>query len=230
MNTEKFTYTFRPMTPEKLNKLKAEVDGSIDVDRDFEIYERDGEGPDAKVLKYKRKPVEVALQVPEAVASMEDTLMKSIVVNYIADYVKANYIDQFLEVGNHDWETIKADAAAGRGTSRVAISDATLKLTAQSFGQYVAQNTNSDEMGKRIQAVVEGKCTKNSISKYLGTYSPEVVEKLQSRLDQWGEYVAESGDDAADELAEGYAFVQSKLAKLYKDATTDITDLVNNLL
>ena len=226
---EKYTFNFRPVTPAKLDKLKAEVDGSIDVDKDFEVYERESDDPNSKVLKYKRKPVVVNLEVPDFIASMKDNLLKQIAIGYIADYVKANFVEQFLPVGNHSWETIKADAASGRG-GKVAISDAVLKLTAQHFGNYVGQATGNEEMGKRIAALVEGKCTKSAISKYLGTFSPELVEKLQTRLDQWGEYVADSGDDNADELAEGYAFVQDKLAKLYRASTTNIAELANNLL
>lgn len=231
--TEKTKFTFRPITASKLDELvtKTQQDYSaadIDIDRDFDVVESDDSG---KVTKYKRKPVEQQLQVPEFLqVENVDPLMKSIVMDYVSSFVKAEFIDNFIPVGEHNWETIKSSAATSRGAAKLTIDDDILKLTATHFGKWILQATGSEVLGDRLKAVVDSKASQAAVMRNLGKCDVETVDKIQVRLDAWAESVAESSDSNVDELSEGYDFVTAKLEKLKKSMGTDITQAVEELL
>lgn len=232
MSKFKRTFNFRTIDADKLAALPSEIDGKLDVSSPDEVakhFEISKKASDGQPIGWKRKPVTVELEQPAWVEQLNE-LARTLIQNYISDFVKASYVDQFLEVGDHNWELIEKEAASSRGTSALNIPETVLELAASNFGQWVAADTNSEELGKRITGLVSGKVTQASITKHLGQCTQEVVEKLEARAMAWAEYIAESGDDHADELAEGYDFILAKLDKLKRKFTGDVGDLVANVL
>lgn len=235
MSTFKNTFNFRTVTVAKLAAMLAALDDvkidmadSATMDKLFTVEEKDSN--DAPT-KYKRKPVTLELDEPSFVTTLPDDLSKNLVRDYVAAFVKSQYVDNFLEVGPHDWETICKVAAESRGSSAISISETALELSAASFGNWVAADTGHEELGKRITGIVEGKVTQASITKQLGQCNPEVLEKLIKRADAWAEYIGSSGDDHTEELSEGYEFITTKLDKLLKKLTgSDVVDLVASVL
>lgn len=233
MSIVKHTYNFRTISAPKLQSLPDEIDGSLDVKdaatvaEHFETVEADDNG---NGVKFKRKPVTVELELPEFVNQLPDELSKNLIRNYIADFVKSSYVDNFIEVGPHDWETIVKESQASRGGSTISIGEAVLNLTAEHFGKWVAADTGSEELGKRVTALVSGKVSQASITKQLNQCNVEVLDKLAKRADGWAEYVAESGDENAEELAQGYDFIMSRLDKLKRKFTNNVADLVDSVL
>lgn len=219
-------FTFRPVDKKKLDKLCAEVDGTVNVESDFEVVEK---GADDTPIKWKRKPVEATIKLPAFVNDLPDSLSKQLVQDCVASYVKNQYVDMFLPIGNHEWTAI-ADAISGRGTASINISDSVLALTAQSFGEFLATATGNSEAGERITNMVNGKVTQNAIAKYMGVCNPTMIEKLKARLESWGNYIADSGDENADELADGFNFVMAKLTKLEEKFNSNVTKMMADIL
>ena len=230
MNTFKRTFNFRSIGFDKLAALPSEIEGTLDVSSEDAIKENfEPAMKDDKQVGWKRKAVTVELQQPEWVNDL-NPLAQSLIQNYIADFVKASYVDQFLPLGEHDWALIEKEAASSRGAGNLNISETVLELAANNFGAWVAADTNSEVLGKRVTDLVSGKVTQASITKHLAQCTLEVVEKLEIRATAWAEYIAESGDDHAEELSEGYEFIMAKLDKLKRKFTGDVGDLVANVL
>jgi hypothetical protein len=104
-----YTYNFKAMLPAALEELLQGVDLPAEqVRAEFDVVEKDGR----KLVK--RKSVTVALELPAFAAALP-ALAQDVLLQYVASYAKATYIDQFLPVGPHGWELIEAYAAA-RGT------------------------------------------------------------------------------------------------------------------
>ena len=235
MSTFKNTFNFRTVTVAKLAAALAALDDvKIDItnaEQMAELFTVEETDSNDAPTKYKRKPVTLELEEPAFVTTLPDDLSKSLVRDYVAAFVKSQYVDNFVEVGPHDWETICKVAAESRGSSAISISETALELSAASFGAWVAADTGHEELGKRIAGVVEGKVTQASITKQLGQCNPEVIEKVMKRAEAWAEYISTSGDDHVEELSQGFEFITSKLDKLLKKLTgSDVVDLVASVL
>lgn len=221
------TFNFRKVSASKLAEQLAELDTEVNVNDNFDVIEA---AEDGTPKTYRRKPVQVEIEVPEFAESLPE-LARNWITQNIADFVKSNYVDNFVQVGDHSWELIESEAAKSRaGSGRLSIPDELLKAAAASFGHYVGQVTGHEEVGKRLEKAAGSKFTQNAITKHLGECTVEMVDKLQARLDAWATQLAESGSEDADEMADAYDFLSRALERTKGRMTTDTTALIADVL
>lgn len=217
-------FTFKKIAKEKLELLL--VNGfDDDLQRaaaraKFEILEGDELG------FVKRKPELVKFELPSFCAGM-DEMAQDILASYVAQYIKANFIDDFLPVGAHDWETIKVAAAATGGRAvKFDISDEIMASACASIGAFVGNGTNNSEVGKKFQAACEGKLSRTAIQRNIGAFTADLIGKIEVWLTKWAENVAMHEEDSAEDFGAVFEMLSSKLEKHMKAETVNVAELL----
>ena len=134
---------------------------------------------DANVMTYQRPAVIANLTMPSFFNSLPDDTVQELVGGAIYDFVKAEYIDKNLPVGQHDWDTIVAETerkSESRGGSIVAWNEGVLAAVAVAVKGYFEQ-LGKAAMGSLLSQLVTDKMTKEKAVKTLKT--SYVKDKLQ---------------------------------------------------
>ncbi len=224
-----YRFDFRTITPKALEELLTQVDTPADdVKAQFATIDKDG-----KPL-FKRKSITVPLTLPEFCLGLDD-LARDVIAGAVAGFVKAQYLDNFVDVGEHDWQTI-ATYMANRGTggrrAEFEVSKEALELAAESVGSFMAKRLNNKAAGEKFRQAVMGKFAKSAIHRNIGEFSETVIDKMMVHMAAWLEFVATAAPESTegqntDDLATVYQMLDAKL-KAHKGATAET--LVANLL
>lgn len=135
-----------------------------------------------------RKAVEVQVNVPEPSEIVASPLLAAIVEERVKAFVKANYVDKFLPVGAHDWNTIEAawqaaQEASGGGFSACPYTDEEFAAAQAVLDAYLV-NT-APKLAAKATKLVTGKATKRAVESVLNAsfgYSVATLTKLNERL------------------------------------------------
>lgn len=138
---------------------------------------------EAGVKTFQRPALPVKLAMPSFYHSLPDSTVQELVADAIYDFVKSEFIDKFLPVGNHDWATIVDSYQAKQsatGGGLFAWNEDKLKLVAESIAAWL------EEQGKKALGAVIAKCvsikfTKLDTKKLLGAnYTKANLGKVQN--------------------------------------------------
>lgn len=216
---QKYTFTFRKIKQSAIAEVLEQVDVSeAEVRAQFDSLD------DGAALR--RKPVEVELDVPEFAQALPE-LARDVLLGYIAQYVKAQYIDNFLPVGPHDWEAIEAYAAersVGGRRAQFDIADEVLKLAAKSIGLFVATGTGKKVVGEKFAKAVEQKFSRSAIQRNIGDVTGDLMDKLTGWLERWIEHVAEADPDNAEDFADVFSMLSAKVDGHRKHDVVNVAD------
>lgn len=232
-NQFRFDFAFRTLSADKLAKLLEGYEESQHdaIKAQFDTVEdAEGEGAAAtkKLIGYKRKTVSAVLSAPDWLAAL-DTLAKSVVQDYIAAFVKRQYIENFEDIGQHDWEYISAEAAkvvARGGSSKMDISDDTWTGATKSFTDYITNALNRKDVGERMGGAFGGKFSPASCKKYLQEYTPAILSKVKTRLEEWAKWVVENDQDNMESFAQVFEYLDSRLDKGIAATKVNLMDIL----
>jgi hypothetical protein len=215
---QQFSFTFRKIKASVLRELVQSLDvPESEVMAQFEAQ-------DESKAEYRRKPVTVELEIPEFAASLPE-LAREVIANYVAQFVKATYIDNFVSVGAHDWETINkavAERSVGGRRAQFDIADDVLKLAAASVGQYITAVTGHKVVGEKVQKAIEQKFSRSAIHRNIGEITGDLMDKLSARLESWLEHVASADPDNADDFADVFSMLMAKIDGIRKQDVVNV--------
>lgn len=218
-----YTYNFRKVTPKDVEDIATGIDGvSPDSIRaEFEAVKKK-DATDKDTLR--RRSVKVELTLPDWCESIPE-LAQGVVLDFIADYCKAMYVDAFQPIGSHTWAEIEA-FAANRGTggrrAEFDIADDLLALAAASIGDYMAVKLSNKTAGEKFKAAVMGKYARSAIHRNIGEFSEQILRKMQAHLDGWLEHIAVNDADNADAFSDVYNMLAAKL-KAHLGASSEVS-------
>lgn len=198
------TYTFKSIPNAKYAEVLADF-GEV-VAGQFEEVEG----------KYKRKPMAATLTMPEFYESLPDDLAKRVIQRTVEDFVKAYYVDQYAEVGAHDWAFIASEMAKQRGRTTFAIDDALWSVAAETVAAWIAATNGNPKLAAPFKAIIAGKFTENTIRKNLGKSDADTLKKVEGYINSWASWVAEHDTDNSDDCAIVYDAITKKLDKMLK--------------
>jgi hypothetical protein len=193
--------------------------------------EKNPDGSPLKVLAgYKRKSVTFDLDLPAHVQAPDfDSLTADLVKSLVADFVKAEYIDNFAPVGQHDWAHIRekmAEVTRRGGSLKLDIPDEVWTAAAASFGEYITTSTGKAVVGDRMKAAFKGKFAITALSRHLNDTSSEIIAKIKQRLEDWAMWVAENDSDNTEDYAKLYEYLADKLEALDQKQKINFLDVL----
>lgn len=104
-------YHFRGISLNPKERTRAQqADYAAHADQFEEVESRikNADGVVEKVKQLKRKSFTANISYPEFLTQLEDAALQVLVKGAIDRFVKLNYVDEFREVGAHDWATVGA--------------------------------------------------------------------------------------------------------------------------
>ncbi len=225
-----FNYTFKKMAAAAFGSLVAAFEPAEQerIRAQFETLE------EGKYYKRKPEPVELTLptQLDTLTGSPEEiALFTGAVTRLITEFVKYQYIDNFLPVGDHSLDAIaKVQAESGsRGATAFAIDEAVYAKAVTSLEQYLAAVLNNAPAAEKVANIAKQRFTRSAITRGLGNFSEEVLNKLQVRLDAWAVAISQQpgGDEMVEEFAPVHALWTGAINRLLKaDANIDIASIL----
>lgn len=228
-----FVYNFKTLTiaGDKFAKFIGDYDAS-EQQAILAHFAEVKEGDSDKLLGYKRNAVNVELELPEfaQAGSGLPELAVDLVKSYIADFVKSQYIDQFLPVGQHDWAFIESTMAEVRkrgGGLAISVSEEQWALASQSIATFLQASNAPAKLVDALSKIIAGKVRASVIKKSIGSDAPEVLEKLQVRFTDWALWAAEHDAENADTFAVVYQAANANINKMLKQEANE--DLLNLL-
>lgn len=227
----RFTFSFKGKKEAELTTLLAGYDEASQtvIAGEFEAITRKDKAGNDEVV-YKRKAVTVDLDLPTHVQAPDyDGLTRQLVESMVTDFVKAEYIDNFLEVSQHDWAFITAkmaEVSKRGGKLSLDVSDELWNLAADSFGDYIAKKTGRAVIGDRLKAAFKGKFSMTALSRNLQDTSNEIMGKIKLHLEGWAAHVAENDADNADSFATIFQYLTDKLTAQDAKAKINFLDVL----
>ena len=222
-------YHFRGMALDAKDRTKAQSADLAAHPDAFEIVEsriKQADGTIAKVRQHKRKSFTANVVYPDFLINLEDAAVQVLVKGAVDRYVKLNYVDEFKEVGPHDWTTVStAIVDSFNNASAGSAPDDTTLAAAQ-----LVWNTVIIQLAPALAAtsadwIAKG-CTDAGIRKMLGGNVTEPrLRKIAERVAQVAAVLAtpEGADFANAAPAFAYAAdriesIIGKMATLADDA------------
>lgn len=202
-----YTFSFRKIKAAVLKELVQ----SLDVPEATVMAQFDAQ--DESGAEYRRKPVTVELTLPSFVDSLPE-LARDVIIGYIAQFVKSQYVDNFAEVGPHDWETIErlaSERTVGGRRAQFDISDEVLKAAAQSLANFVTAGTGKKVVGEKFGKAVEQKFSRSAIGRNIGDITETLLDKLANWCERWIENVSEADPDNAEDFADVFSMLATKI-------------------
>lgn len=216
---QSYVFSFRKMKAGQLAEVIAAVDAPESVVREqFETIE-DG-------ASVRRKSVTVELDVPEFAAQLPE-LARDVIVGYVAQFVKAQYIDNFAAVGSHTWADIEkyaAERSVGGRRAQFDISEEVLKAAAASIANFVTAGTGKKLVGEKFGKAVEQKFSQSAIKRNIGEVTGELLDKLNGWCERWLEHVASVDPDNAEDFADVFSMLVSKIDSIRGMDVTNVAD------
>lgn len=205
---------------ERTKAQAADVTAHPECFEEVESRIKQKDGTVAKVKQLKRKSVETTIAYPEFLLELADPALQVLVKGAIDRFVKLNYIDEFKDVGPHDWPTVAAsivEAYNNAGSASSAPDDDTLEL-AQSVWNAVIQQL-APALAAHSSEWISKRCTDAAIGRMLGGNVTEPrLRKIGERVQQVAATL--DTDEGADFRAAAPAFryaadrINAMLAKM----------------
>lgn len=217
--TFKVRYNFRTIDAKGLEVLRSDLDTDeakeAASDAAFDIT-----NDPAKGLQYKRKSLDAELEQPAILAGLPKLIVEA-TQDLISKFVKSQYVDKFLPIGQHDFAYITEQLAkTGGRVARYDISEETWALASESFKAFMldqlGQYPNAAAAAGRLGEVMKGKFSKNSITKQVNEFNESIVQKLNERVNAWAAWAAEHDTENAAEFADVFSMVTDRLATFTK--------------
>lgn len=191
----------KPATAKQLAELAA---NGASYDKGDAEY-TDTNGSKHKLASACRKAVEAELTLPDLSAIANSPLLAHIVAEKVRTFAKEQYVDQFLPIGAHDWNTIEAAWLAAQestgGFSACPFTDEQFATAQRVLDAYLV--TVAPKLANASTKLITGKATKKAVeavtSKGFG-YSEQTLSKLSNRVLEAAATVDE-GSDAEKVLA-----------------------------
>ena len=215
-----FTFNFKSVGDDaKFGKFLEDYDASVvdSIRSQFEQVENR-----AKEKVWKRKSVTAQLEMPAAFANLP-ARAQSVLQQFIADFVRSAYIDNFAEVGQHDWDYIEQElASTGSRGVKLDVDPEVLKAAAASFGQYITAAKKSQKVGELLASLLLKKCTVMAFKRYVGEASDTAFDRVEGMLTAWAEWVAANDAENADDFAGVYELATRAIARNRKSEVVDV--------
>lgn len=175
-----------------------------------------------------RKAVEATLTIPELADIPSDSkLLAAIIEKHVLAYVKQNYVDKYLTVGAHDWNTLEqafatAQEATG-GFSACPYSDEQFATAQAIFTSYL--DKVAPKLGAACVKLVANRAAKRQVQSALAKfgYSEKTLAKL---LERFIECTATLTEDSTE--AKVLTYCAERIATLIeaeRTATVDDSDM-----
>lgn len=176
---------------------------------------------------WKRKPVSAVLAMPAEFASLPQTA-QDVLKQFIADFVRGEFIDKFADIGAHDWETIETVIATSgrRGAVKLDISLEVLKAAAASFGQYITAAKGNAKVGEALASCLLKKCTVNAFKRHVGEASDLAFDRVEAMLTSWAEWVLANDPENQDDFATVYEMATRQIASNRKKEVVNVLDVL----
>lgn len=147
----------------------------------------------------RRKSIEVNLHVPtiESLAGCE--YAQQLITDAVADFVKDKYVDKFVDIGAHDWATVKAawkeSLESKGGFAPCPYSDADFLAAQAALDSHL--DKVAPKLGLQCQAVIKNRCAKAQVQKAVlpWGYSVATLDKLYFRVIEAAEQAAVDGNE-----------------------------------
>ena len=139
----------------------------------------------------KRPSVSVQLNVPEIANLHGSGLLKHLIERTVADYCKAQFIDDGLAIGAHDWLTIEAAWQAAQeasgGFTSCPYSDDDFKAAQAIFSAYL--DKVAPKFAPLASKVITNRAAKRQVESCLAKVgvSADTMSKLMARIVETGE-------------------------------------------
>lgn len=176
---------------------------------------------------WKRKPINAALSMPAEFAALPATA-QDVLKQFIADFVRDQYIDKFAPVGDHDWSHIEEVLASSgrRGSVKLDISAEVLKAAAASFGQYITAAKGHAKVGEALAQCLAKKCTVNAFKRHIGEATDMAFDRVEAMLTQWAEWVLANDPESADDFGTVYEMATRQIASNRKKEVVNVLDVL----
>lgn len=211
---------------ERTKAQQADYDAHATEFEEVESRIKNAAGAVEKVKQLKRKSFTANITYPDFLVTLEDAALQVLVKQSVDRYVKLNYVDEFKEVGAHDWATVGAAIVdAYNNASAGSAPDDTVLAAGQ-----LVWNTVIPQLAPALAAtssdwIAKG-CTDAGIRKMLGGNVTEArLRKIAERVAQVAAVLAtpEGAEYAACAPAFAYASdridsIIGKMATLADDA------------
>lgn len=219
-------YHFRGMALDAKDRTKAQSADLAAHPDAFEIVEsriKQADGTIAKIKQHKRKSFTANVQYPDFLINLEDAALQVLVKQSIDRYVKLQFVDEFKEVGPHDWATVSsAIVDAYNNASAGSAPDDTVLAAAQLVWNTVIVQLAPALAATSADWIAKG-CTDAGIRKMLGGNVTEPrLRKIAERVQQVAAVLATpEGADFAN-AAPAFAYASDRIESIIgKMATLD---------
>lgn len=222
-------YHFRGISlnpKERTKAQQADYDAHADQFEEVESRIKNAAGTVEKVKQLKRKSFTANITYPDFLTTLDDAALQVLVKGAIDRFVKLNYVDEFKEVGPHDWATVSAAIVdAYNNASSGSAPDDTILASAQLVWNTVIVQLAPALAATSADWIAKG-CTDAGIRKMLGGNVTEPrLRKIAERVAQVAAVLATpEGADFAN-AAPAFAYcsdridsIISKMATLADDA------------
>lgn len=235
-NTFDFTFNFKKKKPTELEAILSELEPSEQV-RVRALFDEIREEQDDKanpgqkvsvLVAVKRKAESYKLELPDFLTALP-ALAQDIIKSFIADFVRAEFVDNFQQPGAHDWKTVEARVSElskrGGGLS-IDVSEEAWKAGAASFGQFITAKTNNAQVGARLEAAFKAKFTAVAISRYMNELNANILDKVAANLDLWAGWVAEKYPDDVEDNVKIYEYLTTRIKALKEKTVLDFAAIL----
>lgn len=191
-------YVFRSIALVVPNSLKTKKPASADI---LEHYEANREAFDLAKdgTTARRKTVEVNLNIPTVASLAGDDYAQQLIGDAVAEFVKDHYIDKFLPVGDHTWDTVKAawkeSLESKGGFAPCPYSDEDFIAAQACLDAHL--DKVAPKLGLQCLSVVKNRCAKAQVQKAVlpWGYSVATLDKLYVRVIEAAEQAALEGSE-----------------------------------
>lgn len=206
MTTQSYSFRFRTATTDQLQEIADSFPPTSALSNVSNLIEAGGyvKTTTAKGEVYKRTKggdITFSSNADELVAGIAASdkvkaFISSVIQRTQIDFIKANYVDKFIAVGQHDLDYIVAslESTGGTGTARVTVAAADVAAVAEFFAAWlksVASSANSATVDA-MQAAATLRFTHAGIKKAFRAALPaDKLERIMERIGHFGSFIAD---------------------------------------
>lgn len=173
----------KPATQEQRSALAANPEAFELAKADFTATDKSLHSLDSAC----RKSVQAVVNVPElADIPSNSPLLASLIEKHVLSYVKANFIDKYLTVGAHDWDTLEkayqASLESTGGFAACPYSDEEFKAVQAVFTAWL--DKISPKLAAATAKLITNRAAKRQVQSALAdfSYNEKTLTKLLERM------------------------------------------------
>lgn len=234
-NTFESIFRFRRIKPSALDSIvqASDLDETTLRNMFAEDTEKNEDGELVPTGWVRRKEEKHQLELPtwlpnvlELLPEQEAKHLENVIQRHIEDFVKSEFVDNYLPIGEHSWETIAKKAATSSRRGSFTIDAETYKDAVASIVSYIVQVTAAPQLKPHMQKALDGKFSRAAIQRNVGNVDAELIGKLKAHLDGWATFMSENNPQLANEYAEVYEYLHGRLDALLGGSSIDVAGML----